>query len=226
MTVESAADQALALKKRARRRLVGAIALVLLMLIILPNVLKDRAQIEQRTPITLTMPEEVQSESEIAATPESPATEEAIAPSAETTNPPAQAENPTSTPVPPTVSSPVVAPPQETPKNPVVAEEKIVPKPQTPIAQASVVKEQPKSRETKPTRYLIQVGVFSDAENVKKLQAKISEAGFSSRTAKLSTPKGEKIRLRVGTFVTRDAAAEALKKMEAHGLTGMVLMDE
>lgn len=221
MTVESAADQALALKKRARRRLVGAIALVLLMLIILPNVLKDRAQIEQRTPITLTMPEEVQSESEIAATPESPATEEAIAPSAEITNPPAQAENPTSTPVPPKASPPVVAPPQETQKNPVAAEEKIVPKPQAPV-----VKEQPKSRETKPTRYLIQVGVFSDAENVKKLQAKISEAGFSSRTAKLSTPKGEKIRLRVGTFVTRDAAAEALKKMEAHGLTGMVLMDE
>lgn len=35
-------DQGLSFKKRARRRLVGAIALVLLMVIILPMVLEDR----------------------------------------------------------------------------------------------------------------------------------------------------------------------------------------
>lgn len=223
MTVESAADQALALKKRARRRLVGAIALVLLMLIILPNVLKDREQEELRAPITLTMPEAPQAE----VAPENPVSEQLNAPS-----PPVEptttlpAENMTApVQVPPPVSPSVEAP--KTPETP----EKIAPaNPKTEanptVNQATAKPETDKPKEAKATRFLIQVGVFSDAENVKKLQTKISEAGFSSRTAKLSTPKGEKIRLRVGSFVTRDAAAEALKKLEAHGLSGMVLLDE
>lgn len=225
MTVESAADQALALKKRARRRLVGAIALVLLMLIILPNVLKDRAQEDQRSPITLTMPEEMP--------PVEIAPENAVAESADTPTPapeniapPAPIENSAPSPAPQPVS-----PPAEAPK----AVEAPIVQPETPkaeVAKPNAVKSnkakpsEVKPSDVKPTHYLIQVGVFSDADNVKKLQAKISEAGFSSRTVKLSTPKGEKIRLRVGSFVTRDAAAEALKKMEAHGLSGMVLMDE
>src|SRR3989338_8928252 len=49
-------EQALNLKKRARRRLVGAIALVLLMVIVLPQVLQDRAAMTQLETIKITMP--------------------------------------------------------------------------------------------------------------------------------------------------------------------------
>lgn len=49
-------DQALNLKKRARRRLVGAIALVLLMVIVLPQVLQDRVAMSQHENIKITMP--------------------------------------------------------------------------------------------------------------------------------------------------------------------------
>jgi len=49
-------DQELNFKKRARRRLVGAIALVLLMVILLPMLLKDRAASSPQEKITITLP--------------------------------------------------------------------------------------------------------------------------------------------------------------------------
>ena len=49
-------DQELALKKRARRRLVGAVALVLLMVIVLPMILKDRTALAPQEAIKITMP--------------------------------------------------------------------------------------------------------------------------------------------------------------------------
>jgi DedD protein len=45
MQREPAGDLELNIKKRARRRLVGAIALVLLMVIVLPMILKDRSAV-------------------------------------------------------------------------------------------------------------------------------------------------------------------------------------
>jgi DedD protein len=50
-------DQELSLKKRARRRLVGAIALVLLMVIVLPMILQDRSALAPQAPIKITMPD-------------------------------------------------------------------------------------------------------------------------------------------------------------------------
>ena len=56
MQREPAGEQELNLKKRARRRLVGAIALVLLMVIVLPMILKDRAATTPAEKITITLP--------------------------------------------------------------------------------------------------------------------------------------------------------------------------
>ncbi|MEO1948193.1 MAG: sporulation protein, partial [Methylophilaceae bacterium] len=50
-------DLGLIFRKRARRRLVGAIALVLLMVILLPRVLEDRAQTNTQQDIAIVMPD-------------------------------------------------------------------------------------------------------------------------------------------------------------------------
>ena len=50
-------DLGLIFKKRARRRLVGAIALVLLMVILLPIVLEDRTQTGMEQDIAIVMPD-------------------------------------------------------------------------------------------------------------------------------------------------------------------------
>lgn len=62
MATESPNDLELTLKKRARRRLVGAIALVLFMVIVLPMVLQDRAALAPQEAIKITMPDDVVSQ--------------------------------------------------------------------------------------------------------------------------------------------------------------------
>ena len=59
MAADSPNNLELALKKRARRRLVGAFALVLFMVIILPMVLQDRAALAPQEAIKISMPDDV-----------------------------------------------------------------------------------------------------------------------------------------------------------------------
>ena len=74
-----------------------------------------------------------------------------------------------------------------------------------------------------PASFTVQVGVYSDANNVKYLQGKIKEMGLSSHTEKVATPKGEKIRLKAGSFSSRPDAVKAQVKLQKIGLSGMVI---
>jgi DedD protein len=80
-----------------------------------------------------------------------------------------------------------------------------------------------KPSSTSGDSFTIQVGVFSDIANVKQLQVRLKEVGLDSRTENITTPKGEKIRLRAGRFSSRQEAADALTKLQAADLTGMVI---
>jgi DedD protein len=91
-----------------------------------------------------------------------------------------------------------------------------------PKAKVSVPTDIPKAASEKE-QYFVQVGVFSDLNNVKQLQSKLSSLGYKSSTEKITTPKGEKIRLRSQVFSSRNEAAIALQNIKASGLTGMVV---
>lgn len=67
--------------------------------------------------------------------------------------------------------------------------------------------------------YAVQLGVFADPENVKKMQAKIALAGFESKTS--SVPQGT--RLRVGYFVSKQGAEQALETLKQNGLSGKIV---
>jgi DedD protein len=75
-------------------------------------------------------------------------------------------------------------------------------------------------------KFYVQIGVFSDAANVKQLQAKLDGLGYKSRTEKIKTDKGEKIRLKTQVFADRNEAAIALEKIKDAGLTGMVVSQQ
>ena len=77
-----------------------------------------------------------------------------------------------------------------------------------------------------PSSFAVQVGVYSDMVNVKQLQEKLKLAGYKSHVETLNTPKGEKFRIRVGNFSSRQEAASALTKIQAAGLSGMVVGNE
>lgn len=201
MPPDSPNEQELMLKKRARRRLVGAIALVLLMIIVLPQVLQDRAVLAQQDPIKITM------------------TEPAITPPQEQV-------------VSVVANAPVIEPPQTPPVVENIAE---------PIQEAPQANVEPEAKPvthevmTKPVTntlpksteaFTVQVGVYSDAANVKRIQEQLKQAGFSSKTEKLVTAKGEAIRLKAGSYNSRQDATLALAKIKEIGLPGIVVAQE
>jgi len=223
MPPDSQNEQELMLKKRARRRLVGAIALVLLMIILLPQVLQDRAVLAQQAPIKIVMQDVVNP-----AVIETPAVNHSTAPetaAAVITDQSAVNDVPAQTlpELPPAVEQAPVA--DVAAVKPNIAETKInttvtestaktsavqAPTVQAPAVQAGEL-------------FTVQVGVYSDAANVKRLQEQLKQAGFVTKTEKIKTAKGESIRLRAGSYPSRQDATLALAKIKDLGLPGMVV---
>ena len=247
MAADSANNQELALKKRARRRLVGAIALVLLMVIVLPMILQDRASLAPQEAIKISMPDDAVNEqkSEVKP-PEHQAIADATVDSVPTNSDspvvseiekPAQVEN--------VIEDTAVSKKAEVkeeikkPEKPAVskvaeaavAEKKVVEvkKPEITSAEAKQVETKLVDAKTPSAggdSFTIQVGVFTELSNVKQLQSRLKQIGFDSHTENVTTPKGEKIRLRAGHFNSRQEAAYALTKLQAADLTGMVISNK
>ncbi len=71
-------------------------------------------------------------------------------------------------------------------------------------------------------QYVILIGAFANAGNVKILQTKIGELGLKVYTEALDSPEGKKTRVRAGPFPNRDAADKALDKLKRIGVNGVV----
>ncbi len=215
--MESQSEQEIQFKKRARRRLVGAIALVLLMVVLLPMLLEDRVAQTPKEEVVISIPsqdvqletapdkvleasQQVEPQSPPVISPQSAAT-------AQTTEVKAAEVKPIEPPAPVAQNDkPVEAAPTQ--------EVKTAPK------------EQDKPNAEKPVpkgKFYVQVGVFSNPDKVKQLQAKLSESALKSSTELIDTPKGTKTRLRVGTFTSKSDAEAALVKVKALGLTDAVV---
>ncbi|MDP1657985.1 MAG: SPOR domain-containing protein [Methylotenera sp.] len=223
MAADSPNNQELALKKRARRRLVGAVALVLFMVIVLPRVLQDRAALVPQEAIKITMPDEStvqQTESvDRNAAPVEPQAEVAALEESINIEVPASSE---------TANEVQVGSKKANDKNLAIKSEAKVAVKTPEIKKDETKPSESKSSEVKVSSikdesFSIQVGVFSDMANVKQLQARLKQVGLDSRTENITTPKGEKIRLRAGRFNSRQEAAYALTKLEAADLSGMVI---
>jgi DedD protein len=215
----------LTLKKRARRRLVGAVALVLLMVIILPQILQDRAVLAQQEPIKITMPEvanitpEPAVKNSIAELPVNPQpVEQQQAVLAPESKPAYDSES--SEPFADHAALKDVANKKNEPL-PIVTDHKTV---DAPVSQA--VKPETKIPAKQKESFTVQVGVYSDAANVKRLQEQLKQAGFSTHTEKIKTPKGESLRLKAGNFSSRQDASAALVKIKEIGLPGIVIGNE
>jgi len=217
-------EQELILKKRARRRLVGAVALVLLMIVILPQVLQDRALLAQQEPIKITMP--------VIA---SPATQQAVSQEPIVVEPQSSAEYIAEDKVPDfkePVSEPVAAKkieskPAKEADNKSQMNAAIVPQAEKKVAvKTEVSKVETQAPAKTQESFAVQVGVYSDVDNVKRLQEQLKQAGFTTRTEKIKTPKGDSLRLKAGNFNSREDAVAALTKIKAIGLSGIVIGNE
>ena len=246
-------DQELVFKKRARRRLVGAVALVILMVIILPKILLDRAALTPHEAVKISMPEldvakpaAVEPSAAKANASPSPVADSAV--SDEVVIPEANVATQV------TVAAKLASEVTNNDAKKVAAEKNVIEsvkvEDKTDVKSADDKKieakiSEPKSKqvilaESKVTAskkveaksqkhagsFTIQIGVFSDAANVKLLQAKLKKVGLSSRTENISTEKGEKIRLKAGSFASRSDAVSALSKLQSANLSGMVVSND
>ncbi|UCV23903.1 SPOR domain-containing protein [Ferribacterium limneticum] len=240
-------DAQLHLKKRARRRLVGAIFFVSVVAVVLPMVMDHEPRqtvqdVEIRipgqdekpfapkfaaAPVERAAPKIVETPvvPPAVATPEAVVAEPAVKPTARVVEV-AKDAKPTEKPVEKPAAKPEKAPEKPAVKAPEKPAEKPVEKPKADDAKRAAAILAGQAAETKPAakggEYLVLIGAFSNEANVKSLKAKLSEEGIKTFSEPLDTPQGKKTRVRAGPFASREAADKALEKMKRIGVSGVV----
>lgn len=222
-------DAQLQIKKRARRRLVGAIAFVSVVAVVLPMVMDHQPrQVVQDVEIRIPGQDEKPFAPKFAAAPvEKPVeavAERPLAPAPMSEVKPAIAP---SAKVVESVREKLIEKPLEKPakvEKPIEkpAAEKVAPKDTDAKRAAAILAGQSETPAAKPGEYLILIGAFSNEANVKNLKAKLSEQGIKTFSEPLDTPQGKKTRVRAGPFTSREAADKALSRMQKIGVSGVV----
>jgi DedD protein len=86
-----------------------------------------------------------------------------------------------------------------------------------------VDKTQDKPHDSGSGKFVVQVAALATQDKVDELQDKLREAGIKSYTQKVSSPTGERIRVRVGPFGSREDAEKTRAKLQKLGLGGSLV---
>jgi DedD protein len=197
-------DDELNIRRKQRRRLVGAVALTLAVVVVLPMVLDDEPKSTQ-VDIDLHIPDPDKAGEFV-----------------------------------PSVEIPESGMPLQTPVTPAVAvpPEEAAPTAPAAVQPTTVVKEAPAKPTTTPTTtktpvskpaekpvsavdvgYVAQVGAYTNADAAKQELAKLKQWGFKAYTEKA----GDKTRVRVGPYPSREKAETVGKLLEKRGLQPVIL---
>ena len=239
LTRPEAADPAVEeLKRRARRRLVGAIVLALAAAVILPLLLESDPKplgddVSIRIPpidnskfITPLSPAKGADGKAVpnqagAGTLTSPPSA-AVAPDAAVEAKPAGAHNASGKPVETAQGVATdVAPSSAPTATSVVTAKPEPPKPAAPAAKSE-------SGGTRPDTvspaggFVVQLAAFADAKAAPALASKLKSAGFPAYTETLKTDQGTMRRVRVGPYATREVADAEVVRLNAAGYRGVV----
>jgi DedD protein len=208
MAKATISDEELQLKKRARRRLVGAVALVLLIVVFLPMVLDSEPK-PLNQDVTITIPPIPKPESN----PQTPAPVP-TAPAAPVT--PHVAGMPEAAPA-PVPEAAAVQPKPEPPKSEALKPEpRAESKPAAKPAPKHEVKPAPPSHlAAGDESFVVQLGAFSNAGNAKALQKKLQDNKFKAYTELVKNSGGDRTRVRVGPYSSRDAAEKARDRLKS-----------
>ena len=82
------------------------------------------------------------------------------------------------------------------------------------------VKDSADAADARPARFILQVAAFASMDKVNEVRGKLKGAGIASYTQKITTDEGERIRVRVGPFATRQEAERVRTKLGTLGLNG------
>ncbi|WP_292979241.1 SPOR domain-containing protein [Nitrosomonas sp.] len=225
--VKNVSEEEILLRKRARRRLIGAITFVILSVVFLPMILDDAPQQEEQQ-IDIQIPsEELTAEAYPWMTPEN-------APIAEEMEIPRGTEKPLpfsdsehaernensasdksrigAVPTPAKKPSYVKPTPTVT-STPVVQEKISVSQEKAPVSNNIKAQE---------GAFIIQLGAFSDITKAKQQQQNLVANGIRAYTETIKVGNGEMTRVRIGPFATREAAEAEHERLKKTGLSGVV----
>src|SRR5450830_1415838 len=244
-------DASLPEKKRARRRLIGAIALVLAMVILLPMVLDSEPR-PLADDIAIQIPSK--DGKDAAVKPTEPLAAAKDEPAAAADKPvlgpdtpvlpvvPANAALPDAAPVQtPELSKPAAktdlkAPALES-KTPERSDERKKdagkaddkPQPDDSARAMAILEGKASTAEKKPAataaggKFVIQVAALATQEKIDELRGKLSKAGIKSFTQKVATQDGERTRIRVGPFASKEEANKMRAKINKLGLNATLV---
>ncbi|MDD5240151.1 MAG: SPOR domain-containing protein [Sulfuricella sp.] len=253
MAIQQAlSDDEIQLRRRARRRLVGAITLVTVMVVTLPMVLDGESK-QPGQDIVITIPPPASSgefSSRIV-----PITEQPMPKSGQQPAPvaaPAANAAPADVPVAPVVvqpqpvakkakttqsagaeakkpeaSAPVQAVKTREPedKKLVVAATEVQPKPKEISSPSNRKDENPTVRQD-GGQFVIQLGAFSSPVNAKDRQTRLTALKIKFYTETVKTPSGDRLRVRAGPYATRHDAERVLAKLKAADIKDGVVVEK
>jgi DedD protein len=226
------ADELVAFRKRARRRLVGAIFLAAVAAIVLPWVMDAdppapdhavtlRIAGKDSTPLpTYPLPEEAATNSNPPAISVAPPTEKraSVYPASKPATPSAQSKPAASSaPVQENVASSALQPKPQTKAQP------DNPPPKTEPATGAPPSPAPPSPATAYSAWLVQFGVYADKANAQRLVKALKAQSLPAYLEAQTTTKGLRHRVRVGPFDSKVAADRARAKAKMAGLDGTVI---
>lgn len=218
-------DSELDLKKRSRRRLVGAAALVLLAVIVLPMVM-DREPHQPAQDVQVRIPSQDGGgfasrvlPSKPTATPLPPVEPEPKAPVAKQDAKPPEPVKEIATPVALASDKPAAKPADKVADK---RSEKTIEKPAPAKTDEAKAIAALTGAAATADQWVVQLGAYKEAGNIKILLAKLKQMGVPAYTENFESPQGARTRVRAGPFGSRDAAEKAKVKIRVIGVDGPV----
>jgi len=205
---KSISAEELQLRKRARRRLIGAIAVVTIVAVFLPMVLDHEPKpVKQDISIQIPSPNSGAFTSKIV--PVMPAAPDAKSAAKPAAGAPAKSKTPAA---------------DEPPK--VAAAAPVAPAPPAHDTEAAPPKKPaPAKPAPRPAAmgFVVQVAALNDADKARQMQEQIAAAGVKSYTEVVPTAKGNVTRVRAGPFTSREEAEKMRDQLKAMGLNGNIV---
>lgn len=226
---DTSPDADLQLRKRARRRLVGAIALALLAVIVLPMVMDSEPRPLSQD-IQVRIPGQDSTGLAARVLPGKPAATPMPAPEPKPAaqavpEPKSEAKAPAegmAAPASPAVAKPAgpsLAAPNAKPVETPAAPDKKAEAAEEP---ATRITEVAKPAGDAPAQWVVLLGAYKEAGNVKLLLSKLKGVGVPAYSEKFDSAQGPRTRVRAGPFASQEAAEKARSRIQIIGVDGKV----
>jgi DedD protein len=236
--IDASPDAQLDLKKRARRRLIGAAALALLAAVVLPMIM-DREPQQPAQDVQVRIPSQdggglaarVPPGKPTAMPLPVPESDSRSAPKVEAKPPATHQEVEVATPMPTAVDKPAAKvsdkaaeklADRSTEKAAAKPMEKPIDKPVPGKREEAKALAALSGTSSTADQWVVQLGAYKEAGNIKVLLAKLKQMGVPAYTETFDSPQGARTRVRAGPFKSSDEAEKAKIKIRVIGVDGPV----